>query len=268
MSSVLAQICDDKRAEIARRKAARSDAEVREAAEKADPPRGFADALAAASAKGPALIAEIKKASPSGGLIRADFDPPAIARAYAAAGAACLSVLTDERYFQGRDEYLIAARGAVALPALRKDFMLAPYQVVEARALGADAILIIMAALDDATALSLANAANDWGMDALVEVHDEAELARALALPARLIGINNRDLKTLKTDLAVTERLAPKVPDDRLLVAESGIGSRTDIDRLAASGASAFLVGSSLMAEPDVEAATRALLTGAREAAE
>ncbi len=259
MSNALSRICADTALEIARRKSRRPLAEVEAAARNAPPVRGFADALL--SGPGPSLIAEIKKASPSAGLIRTDFDPAALARAYAAGGARCLSVLTDAPYFQGDDRHLVAARAAVSLPVLRKDFMLDVYQVPESRALGADCILIIMAALEDDTARALAEAAAAWGMDALAEVHDEAELTRALDLPCRLIGINNRDLKTLKTDLGVTERLAPLVSGDRVLVAESGIAGPADIARLTRAGARAFLVGASLMARSDVEAATRALLS-------
>ena len=265
MSNALTRICADTAEEIARRKSARPLAEVEAAAKDAPPIRGFADALVTEA--GPSLIAEIKKASPSAGLIRADFDPVVLARAYEAGGARGLSVLTDAPYFQGDDGHLVAARAAVSLPVLRKDFMLDPYQVPESRALGADCILIIMAALKDAMARDLAEAAAMWGMDALVEVHDEAELTRALALPCRLIGINNRDLKTLRTKLSVTERLAAHVPEDRVLVAESGIASPADLKRLTRVGARAFLVGGALMAQADVEAATRALLSspGKRE---
>ncbi len=260
MSDVLAEICAVKRDHVTRRKAELPLATL-EAELPTQPPRGFARALVTAHESGRhALIAEIKKASPSKGLIRADFDPPTLARAYMAGGAACLSVLTDEPYFQGRDGYLAAARAAVALPALRKDFMLDPWQIVESRWLGADAVLLIMACLDDSAARELAAVAHAHGMDVLVEVHDEAELDRAVALPGTLLGINNRNLKTLAVDLATFERLAPRAPADRLLVAESGLYSHADLLRMALAGARAFLVGESLMREADVTAATHRLL--------
>ena len=262
MADRLNEICDTKRQEVALRKRDASVAELDARAARQSPPRGFRAALEAKAAQGFALIAEIKKASPSKGLIRKDFHPADHARAYAAGGAACLSVLTDAPYFQGHEDYLIAARAACELPVLRKDFMVDPWQVAEARAIGADAILIIVAALDDGAMQEIEAAALERGMDVLVEVHNEAEMARAAALQSRLIGVNNRDLKRFVTDLGVTERLAPLVPEGTLLVAESGINVHGDLERLARCGARGFLVGESLMRQEDITAATKALLGG------
>ena len=262
MSDILSRIADYKRGEVAERKARRPLAEMEALARAAPtPPRGFRAALERAHRPGRlALIAEIKKASPSKGLIREDFDPPALAQAYEAGGATCLSVLTDTPSFQGDDDFLAAARAATALPCLRKEFLLDPWQVAESRALGADAILVILAMVDDSLASDLMAAARDYGMDVLVEVHDAAEMARARELRADLVGVNNRDLRTFVTDLSATERLAAGAPEGALLVTESGVFTPADAARLEASGAWAMLVGESLMRQADVEAATRALL--------
>lgn len=261
MSDVLERICATTRDDLARRLVDRPLSSLETEARAAPPVRPFAAALSAkVEAGGVGLICEIKKASPSAGLIRPDFDPPALARAYEAGGAACLSVLTDAPFFQGDPAFLVAARAACSLPVLRKDFMVDPAMVPEARAMGADAILIIMAAVDDALAGELAATATDWGMDALVEVHDAAEMERALRLPCPLIGVNNRNLKTLVTDLTTTEALAPMLPPDRHLVCESGLGTRSDLDRMAGAGARRFLIGESFMRQDDVAAAVAALL--------
>jgi len=261
MKDVLVEICAEKRAHVARAKVVRSEAALLAGISEAPPVRPFAAALERHLAEGRyGLIAEIKKASPSAGLIRKDFDPRKLAAAYAAGGASCLSVLTDGPYFQGSDDDLTAAREAVRLPVLRKDFILDPYQVLESRRIGADCILLIMAALSDAEAAELAAAAAELGLDVLAEIHDGAELDRALRLPVRLIGINNRNLKTLETDLRTAETLAPEVPADRIVIAESGIRRSADLERLAAAGARCFLVGETLMRDPDVTAATRRLL--------
>jgi indole-3-glycerol phosphate synthase len=261
MTDMLTRICDTTREEVARRKALRTVSELERLVYTQTAPRGFRAALDSATGFG--LIAEIKKASPSKGLIRKCFDPPAHARAYQAGGAACLSVLTDAPYFQGHDDYLVAARAACDLPVLRKDFMVDPWQVAEARALGADAILIIVAALDDGMMTDIEAAAIHYGMDVLVEVHDLHELERALTLKSRLIGVNNRDLRDFSVDFARTYELVGRAPADCTFVAESGLTSHADLQAMAAHGVRCFLVGETPMRADDVEAATRMLLTGA-----
>lgn len=262
MTNKLVEICDAKRLHVAHRKTTHAQADLETIARAQSAPRGFRAALDRKAATGYGLIAEIKKASPSKGLIREHFDPPAHARSYEAGGAACLSVLTDMPYFQGHDDYLVAARAACTLPCLRKDFVIDPWQVTEARALGADAILIIAAALSDAQMAEIEAEAIAWGMDALVEVHDAVELERALKLKSRLIGVNNRDLRDFSVDFARTYELVGSAPKDCTFVAESGLGSKADLDAMAAHGVRCFLVGEALMRHADLEAATRALLTG------
>jgi indole-3-glycerol phosphate synthase len=258
--NTLDKILAVKHEEVAARKSATSLADLHARALAQTPPRGFRAALDAKAATGFGLIAEIKKASPSKGLIRADFDPPAHARAYQAGGAACLSVLTDAQFFQGHEDYLIAARAACMLPVLRKDFMIDPWQVIEARSIGADAILIIVAALEDVQMAEIEDAALGLGMDVLVEVHDEAELDRALALKSRLIGVNNRNLKDFSVSFDRTYELVDRAPAGCTFVAESGLTARTDLDAMAQHGVRCFLIGESLMRQQDVEAATRAMI--------
>jgi indole-3-glycerol phosphate synthase len=260
MENVLATIIDEKHNEVRALTGATSFAALDQAANAASPVRGFAAALARDSAKGYGLIAELKKASPSKGLIRADFDPARLAKAYEDGGASCLSVLTDRKWFQGAPEFLVAARNAVTLPVLRKDFMIDPLQIVESRALGADCILLIMAALDDALAAELESVALDYGMDVLIECHDSAELARAAKLRSPLMGINNRNLKTMDISLDVGVAMLPNLPKDRIAIAESGLFTPADLARMAAAGARCFLIGESLMRADDVALATKTIL--------
>lgn len=260
MTTILDRILETKRADVAARKACIRLSMIDAQIQQQSAPRGFRAALDARAQTGHALIAEIKKASPSKGVIRADFDPPAHARAYQAGGAACLSVLTDEPWFQGSDEYLQAARMACDLPVLRKDFMVDPWQVAESRAIGADAILLIMAALDDAMSADLEAAAIDCGMDVLVEVHDSKELDRAMKLKSRLIGVNNRDLKDFSVDFQRTYELIARAPEDCTFIAESGLSTRADLDAMAEKGVRCFLIGEALMRAEDIEAATRTMI--------
>lgn len=260
MSDVLERICNDKRRHVIELKAQRPLEEMQRMASRGPAPRGFAAQLKDKSSNGYGLIAELKKASPSKGLIRPEFAPASLAQDYEAGGAACLSILTDGPYFQGKNDYLTAARMATSLPVLRKDFMLDPYQIYEARAIGADCILLIMAALDDDIAREMESLAFDLGMDVLIEVHNEPELDRALRLKSPLMGVNNRNLKTLNVDLSTTETPARAVPGDRIVVGESGLGSPDDLARCAAVGVRCFLIGESLMRQSDVRAATEAIL--------
>tara|TARA_Y100001936_G_C16093759_1_gene689351 strand:- start:4224 stop:5048 length:825 start_codon:yes stop_codon:yes gene_type:complete len=260
MDNVLDRICSEKREHVAARKAECSEDAIQEAALKASAPRGFANALKQASRTGYGLISEIKRSSPSKGLIRSDFDPATLAKAYEAGGATCISVLTDTPYFEGEDEHLVVARNASSLPILRKDFMLDPYQIHESRALGADCILLIMAALSQDEARSLENIAISHGMDVLIEVHNDEELHQALALKSSMIGINNRDLKSLKTDTITTKKLAEKIPPGKLLVSESGLYTSDDLADMATAGARCFLIGESLMRQNDVTEAVKILL--------
>jgi indole-3-glycerol phosphate synthase len=263
MSDILKEICDYKREFVAQAKSTVPEFVLKELIERQKPCRGFAKSLASKVNAGDyGLIAEVKKASPSAGLIRDDFNPAEIAKAYERAGAACISVLTDEKYFQGHNDYLLEVIEAVSLPVLRKDFMVDMYQITEARALGADCILLIMGALDDGQAADMESYAHELGMDVLVEVHDEEELERALKLKTPLLGVNNRDLKKMKTDIATTERLSALIPADmsKQLVSESGLYTKDDLDRMANAGAKCFLVGQSLMSQKNVELATQKLL--------